>query len=146
MPVGVVVLEAFIDPDYGLGAKRLGESRLSLLCAPAVAVRIEQRLPRGEDGALAVVIHRASLQDEIELQNWPARKLGNVVADGRIVREVELAPPGIGFESDGDRRAAAPGEDRPGIAEPDIAVAGAHHLGRVTERRSGRGFRPGIIT
>jgi len=41
--------------------KRLAERCFCLRLDPAITVGIEQRLARGEDGALAVMVHGATL-------------------------------------------------------------------------------------
>ena len=133
MAVGVVVGQPLADPDHLLRAECLGQRRLRVLLRPAIAVGVEQRLRRGENGALAVMLDGAALQHEIELPLRHARKLGDLAAHEGIVRHVEFAAPSVGLEAHGHGLAARPREDRAGVPEPDIAVSGLMNLCRAAE-------------
>ena len=75
----------------------------------------------------------------------PAKR-GDVVADRRIVGQVELAAPAIGLEPERDRAVVAPREDRAGVAEPDIAVARRNEVSAAPpERGTSGGFSLGAI-
>src|SRR4029078_6999624 len=134
MPVGVIVLEAFIDPDHRLGAEGKAKCCFSFSVGPGAAIGIEQGLAGGEHGALAVMVHGAALQDKIETQNGPSGEAGDVVADRRVVGQMELAAPSVGLEPESDRAVVSPGEDRAGVAEPDIAVARLNDVRGTAER------------
>ena len=133
MTVGVVVGEALIEPNDLARAEGLAQRGLGLLLAPAVAVGVEQSLARGEHGALAVMVDGAAFEHEVEFPRANARQLGDVVANGRVVGQVELAAPAVGLESERDRALLVPREDRAGVAQPDVAIARANEL---------RGLRP----
>ena len=122
VPVGVVVLQAFVDPDDLLGAEGFGERLLGGFLRPAVAVGIEQRLRGGQDRAFPVMIDGAAFEDEIETADGRLRKLGDVVADGRVVGKIVLAAPAVRLEAEGDGVLAGAREDRAGVAQPDVAV------------------------
>ena len=138
MAVGVVVQETSVDPENAFGAERLAERGFGLGLGPAIAVLVEQSLPRGEDRAVAVLLDGAALEDEIEFAHRHAGKLGDVVADGRVLGQIELAAPTVGHESQGHRAAFAAGKDRPGVAQPDVAVTRRHNLRRVAKRGPSR--------
>ena len=85
MAVGVIVLEAFVDPDHRLGAEGKVKRRFGFSLRPAVAIGVEQGLAGGKHGALAVMIDGAALQHKLEAQNRPTSEAGDVVADRRVV-------------------------------------------------------------
>ena len=93
MAVGVIVRQPLVDPDRLLGAERFSQRRLRLLFLPAVAVRVEQCLSGGENGALAVMLDGAALQHEIELPHGHVRKPRDVAAHGGVVGQVVFAAP-----------------------------------------------------
>src|SRR4051812_29975301 len=102
MTVGVVVVEASIEPDDLVRAKGIPEGSLRFIFSPAVAVLIEHGPPRREDRTLSVVLHCATFKNEVELADRRACKPGDVVADRGVVGQVELAAPAIGAESERD--------------------------------------------
>ncbi len=85
MPIGVIVLEALVDPDHRLGAERPVKRRLRFSLRPAVAIGVEQGLAGGKHGALAVMVDGAAFQDKLEAQNRPTSEAGDIVADRRVV-------------------------------------------------------------
>ena len=105
--IGVIVLQALVDPDDLAGAERFAERRFRLRLRPAVAVGIEQRLPRRQDGALAVMVDGAALQHEVEALHGRVGDARDVVADRRVVRQVVLAAPAIGGKAQRDRARCA---------------------------------------
>ena len=96
---------------------------------PAVAVGIEQRLPRRQDRALAVVVDRAAFEHEVEAADGRAGEARDVVADGGVVGQVVLAAPAVGLEAQRDGAVGRARKDRSGVAQPDVAVARGHELG-----------------
>ena len=119
-----------------------GSRSAASACAlrPAIAIVVEQGLPRGEDRALTVMLDGAAFQHEVESADRRAGKPRDVVADGGVVGQVEFAAPAIGPKSQRDRAVFRSREDRARVAEPDIAVARRNDLGRAARAR--RGPRP----
>ena len=145
MPIGVIVLEAFVDPDHRLGAERPVKCCFGFSLRPAVAIGVEQGLAGGKHGALAVMIDGAAFQNKFEAQNRPTSEAGDVVADRRVVGQIELAAPAVGLEPESDRAVVSLREDRASVAEPDIAVARRNEVCGTAERGTSGGFSLGAI-
>ena len=92
---------------------------------------------------VAVMLDGAAFQHEVECADRRAGESRDVVADRGVAGQIELAAPAIGPESERDRAVLGAGEDRAGVAQPDIAVAGRNDLGHAAELGAGRrlGFR-----
>ncbi|MNE41820.1 hypothetical protein D3C80_1359160 [compost metagenome] len=136
MAVGVVVQQAVAQPQHLLGAQGLREGGLGRLLRPAgVAVAVQHALARGQHCALAVVVHGAALQNEVVTGQGDARLFADLVGDLVIVRQVVLAAPAV--EDEGLSRGRAGAEDRPGVAQPDVAETPGHnrHARHVGEAR-----------
>ena len=141
MTVGVVVLQALVDPDDLLGAEGFAERGLSLRLGPAIAVGIEQRLPRRQDGAFPVMVDGASLQNEIEPLHGGVGDARDFVADRRVVGQVVLAAPAIRGEAESDAPDVRARENWSRIAQPDVAIARLHEVGGAAQCRARRGLR-----
>ncbi len=144
MAVGVIMGEALVEPDDLARAEGVVQRGLGLALAPAIAVGVEEGLPRGEHRAVAVMVDGAAFEHEVEFPRADARQLGDVVANGRVVGKVELAAPAIGHESQRDGALVASRKDRTGVAQPDVAIARLDELGGGAELGAGRhlGFGP----
>ena len=140
MAVGVVVLQALVDPDDFPGSESLGQRLLGGGFRPAVAIGIQQRLPRRQDRALAIVIDGAAFEHEIEAADRRCGKARNVVADRRVIGQIVLAAPAVGFEAQRHGALVTTREDGAGIAQPDVAVLCRNDFGRVANGRASRGF------
>src|SRR5262245_47239059 len=141
MSVGVVVAKSAFEPDDLARAEGLAQRGFRLLLVPAIAVGVEQGFAGGDEGAFAVMLDGAAFEHEIEAADGRAGKTRDLVSDDGVVREVELAAPAIGLESEGDGAVRRTRKDRTGIAQPDIAVTGGNELGRIPECRARRGLR-----
>ena len=141
MAVGVVVLQALVDPDDLPGAEGFAERRFGLRLGPAVAVRVEQRLPRGQHRALAVVVDGAALQHEVEALDGRIGDARNVVADRRVIGQIVLAAPAVGGKAQRHVPDVRARKDRPRVAQPDVAVARLHEIRDAAQSRARRGFR-----
>src|SRR5690242_9330007 len=145
MAVSVVVSETLSEPNDLARAEGVVKRSFGLLLAPIVAVGVEQSLAAGKDRAGPVLVDGASFEHEIEFPDPDARKLGDVVADDLIVGEVELAAPAIELEAEREFVAVAPREDRPGIAQPYVAVTRVHQLRNVAQLLARGGFNRGAV-
>ena len=94
---------------------------------------------------VAVLVDSAAFEHEIEFPGPVAGKLGDVVADGLIVGEVELAAPAIELEAEREPVPVAPREDRAGIAQPDVAVLRMHELSGVPKLLARSRFDLGAV-
>ena len=108
---------------------------------PAVAVGVEQRLARGQHRALAVVVDGAAFQHEVEALHGRIGDARDVVADRRVVRQIVLAAPAVGGKAQRDAPDVRARENRPRVAQPDVAVARRHEVGGAAQSRARRGFR-----
>ncbi len=77
--------------DHFPGAESLAECLLGSFFGPAIAVWIEQRLPRCQDRAFAVMINRAAFKDEIETAHGGFGEVRNVVAHRCVVGKIVFA-------------------------------------------------------
>src|SRR5262245_10468354 len=118
MPIGMVVAKAALEPDGLARAEGLAQCRLGLLLVPAVAICVEQGFAGGEKSTFAVMLDGTAFENEIEAADGRTGKLRDVVADDGVVREVELAAPAIGLESEGDGAVRRSREDRTDVAQP----------------------------
>ena len=79
------------------------------------------------------MIDRAAFQHEVEMADRHAGQARDVVADGCVVGELVFAAPAVGLEAQREQALGPAREDRPGVAQPDIAVLRVCELGRVPE-------------
>ena len=88
MAVGVAVLgEALPQPHHVLDAQVVAQALLDLLARQLrVAVGVQQALLGGQQRALAVDGHRASLEHERRLVAAVAEAVDEQPADGRVAR------------------------------------------------------------
>src|SRR4029079_9304913 len=142
MTIGVVVLEAAVQPDDLLRAEGMAKSGFGFRLRPTVAVRVKKHLARRENRALAVMLNGAAFQHESEFADRRAGQVGNLVANWCIVGQVELASPAIALESERNGALSVPRKDRTRIAEPDVSVFRRHHLGRLSQARPRPRFIP----
>uniref|UniRef100_A0A0N4ZLB6 PE-PGRS family protein n=1 Tax=Parastrongyloides trichosuri TaxID=131310 RepID=A0A0N4ZLB6_PARTI len=134
--VGMVVQQAVAQPQHLPGAQGLGEGGFGRFFGPAgVAVAVQHALARGQHRALAVMIHGAAFQNEVMAGQGDARLFADLVGDLIIVRQVVLAAPAVEDEGLGRRRSGA--EDRPRVAQPDVAETSGHDsdAGHASEAR-----------
>ncbi len=145
VPVGVIVLQAFVDPDDLARAERLAKCGFGDLLGPAVAVGIEQRLARRQDRALAVMIDGAAFEHEVEAADGLARKARDVVADRRVVGKIVFAAPAVGREAKSGEAVGRHRKDRSRVAQPDIAVLRGNELGGLADGRACRSLGLGAV-
>ena len=141
MTIGVVVSETLIEPNDLARAEGLVKRSFGLLLAPIVAVGVKQSLAGGEDHAGPVLVDSATFEHEIEFSGLVAGKLGDAVADGLIVGEVELAAPSIELEAECEFVPVAPREDRASIAQPYVAVQAHERTRRRPQAPRARWFQ-----
>ena len=112
---------------------------------PAVAVGVEQRLARRQDGALAVVVDRAALQHEVETAARPYRRCAQRRRRRSHRRAGRTCRPSCWSQSAGQRAPVRARENRAGVAQPDVAVACRHEVGDAAEGGARRGFGLGSV-
>ena len=101
--IGVVACQiAVVEPEDALGVERGEQSLFNLLLGEGlVAVGRQEALAGGEDGAAAVALDAATLQDEVEVVLVSTLKNGlfiHVAADFVVERCLELLPPSVELE------------------------------------------------
>ena len=137
--VGVIVLQTFVDPDDLLGTERFAQRGLGCFLRPAVAVRVQKRLPRRQDRAFAVVIDRAAFEHEVETADRRPGDACDVIADGCVIGQIVLAAPAVRSEAQRDDAFRRLRKDRSGIAQPDVAVLRRDDFRDVDRQGSVRG-------
>ena len=143
VPVGMVVLQAVAQPDD------LGETQV--LVQPLfdrgpverrVAVRIEQALLGGQHHARAVAVDCSAFEHPVRLGVGKAGVGREPFADAVVSGQVVLAAPAVETEALCAATGAAAGDDRPRVAEPDVAERFDDHRGegRKPTRHGGCGL------
>ena len=139
--VCVVVQQAVAQPKHRLGAngglQRGGRDRL-VLVPGRVAVRVQQALAGGQHRPLPVMIQRPALHDEVVPRQRHARMFADLTGDPFVARHVIFPAPAVELERRRRRRSRA--EDRPGVAQPDVAELTGHHLDILDALKA----RPGV--
>ncbi len=106
-----------------------------------IAVRVQQALLGGDGKAGAVDVDRAALQDPVGAARRARRCLGEPAADRVVAGQLIFAAPAV--EAEASRRAGplALEQDRPGVAQPDVAERLPRRSSRTAPRprRRGRG-------
>jgi hypothetical protein len=93
-----------------------------------IAIGVEQALARGDDQPGAVAIDRAAFQHPVARRRRDTAILGQPRADRIVAGQVVFAAPAVELEQ--PRRSVA-GDDRAGVAQPDIAEGLDDHLRRI---------------
>ncbi len=138
--VGVVVQQAVTEPQHLARAQRLRQRRPGRGLAPAgVAVGVQQALARGDDRPLTVVIQRPTLENEAVTVQRHAGGRADLVRDGVVMLELVLSAPAV--EAEGGGRGRSGTEDRPGVAQPDVAEPAVDDLDIGDPGKT----RPGVI-
>ena len=139
MAIGMIVQQAVTQPDHIIDAEGLCEGRFGIGLGPvAIAVRIEQALPCRQQPPFPVNINRAAFQHDIMGAHADALDTGDGSGGLRIARHQVFAAPAIEAEGLSLRAALPFGDDRPGIAQPDIAGRHLDDLSHVAHRRPRR--------
>src|SRR5437868_940354 len=94
---------------------------LGLFARQAVAVGVQKALLGGQDRSRTVPVDRAAFEHPIGLLKRQARLLREALADVLIALEIIFPAPAVEAESAGAALLAAAEDDRPGVAQPDVA-------------------------
>ena len=106
---------------------------------PRLRLGLSRHWRGGQHRALAVVVERAALEHEVVARQRRAGRRGDLLGDAVVARQHVLAAPAV--EAERRRAAGALDEDRPGVAQPDVAEAAAARSRR-RRRRQQRAPRP----
>jgi len=139
MAIRVIIEQAVSQPDHLIHTKRRRQSRLSVRLGPvAVTVRVQQTLPGCQQPPFPVDIDRAALQHHVMHTHPDAFSTSHCCGRIRIAgHQVFAAPP---IEAEGFRLPAALAgrDDRPGIAQPDVAGRNFDDLSNIANSLAGR--------
>ena len=136
MAVGMIVQQPVAQPDHAGQPQILGQPLLDRgFVQLGVAVGVEQALARGHDQTGAVAIDRAPFQHPVACRGGEAAILGQPPADRVVARQIVFPAPAVELEQPG--RAVA-GDDRPGIAQPDVAERLYHHVRHIARHGARR--------
>src|SRR3546814_6714211 len=86
-----------------------------------IAIGVEQALFGRDRQAGAVDVDRPALENPV---GRPERRMGQPCdggGDGVVIGQVIFTAPAVESEIDGGQPSLAPDEDRPGVAQPDVA-------------------------
>src|SRR5690606_36669189 len=90
--------------------------------AAGVAARVQQALPRGQQGPVSVDLDGAASQHPRELDRSGTAALGDEARDVAIARHLVFPAPPIELEARGEELVVAAQEQRGGIASPAVTI------------------------
>ena len=137
----MVAEQSVTKPDDALRIESFAQRRLGLFFRPPrIAVRVKHALSGGDENALTVLFHSAAFKDEVETLERVAFQPRNGRSGFCVAFQLVLAAPAIEGEAKPLEPVAELDEDRPDIAQPDIAHGGIVEFCQVPDRHD-RGQR-----